>query len=94
MARKKSWQDLHNQAARIMDYYLSDDSFNLKRAEKVSEITQRYVQNISKRQRKSNERIRDLTNRGKMTVKQIIADNRSKYTRKYSQRTYMGMSNG
>lgn len=88
MARKKSLNELREQYKRIID------SGDWNRIAKASEILTRYEKNIKKTEsyKEANREIRGAWVNGRFNTVNSLAS--QALNQQYSQRTYMGLSNG
>lgn len=100
MARKKSANDITAQRNRIAESLLkqmtgvvSKERYDIldKRGAKVDKITNRYITNMEKT-KIGKKLLQDFRN--KLTWDEQKIPLRKFYSKKFSQRTYMGMSNG
>lgn len=99
MARKKSFNDIVAQRNRLLANIASNIGMgavrenNIARYKRVEEVAQRYMDNIA--QSKSAKRMTNSVNKKlALTREEFEAYRKRARNRKYSQRTYMGMSNG
>lgn len=95
LTRKKSYQDISDQAVRIREMYMQNPTeANKRRMEAANAIEKRYLGNIDKLKSQSTlyKKAMELANSGNW--KEAFAIGRKLGDRKYSQRTYMGKNGG